>query len=58
MGVGGIGFYSLFVHCLRTEMRFRYRWTFPGGEKCLLDLLQSILHIFNCSFSSSVSTHW
>jgi hypothetical protein len=39
----GIGFYSLFVHCLRMEMPFRCRWAFLGKEKCLLDLLPSIL---------------
>jgi hypothetical protein len=54
--VGGIGFYSLFVYCLRAEMPFRCRWMFPGGKKCLLDLLQYLLHKLNCSLSSFVFT--
>jgi hypothetical protein len=39
----GSGFCSLFWHCLRAEMPFRCKQAFPRGEKCLLDLLQSVL---------------
>jgi hypothetical protein len=34
---------SFFVYCLRAEEPFRCRQAFPGKEKCLLDLLLSVL---------------
>jgi hypothetical protein len=40
----GSGFYSLFLYCLRAEMPFRCKQSFPRVEKCLLDLLWSVLH--------------
>jgi hypothetical protein len=39
----GVGFYSLFLHCLRAEMPFRCKQAFPREEKCLLDLPRSAL---------------
>jgi hypothetical protein len=41
----GSGFYSLFLHCLRAEMPFRCKQAFPREERCLLDLLRSVLHL-------------
>jgi hypothetical protein len=31
------------LHCLRVEMPFRCKQAFPRKEKCLLDLLPSVL---------------
>jgi hypothetical protein len=42
----GSGLYSLFLHCLRVEMPFRCKQEFPREEKCLLDLLWFVLHMF------------
>jgi hypothetical protein len=39
-----------FLHCLRAEVPFRCRQAFPREEKCLLDLLQSVLPSFLPSF--------
>jgi hypothetical protein len=39
------GFYSLFLHCLRAEMPFRRKQVFPKEEKCLIDILRSVLHL-------------
>jgi hypothetical protein len=50
MGQGG--FYRLFVHCLRAEMSFRCRPALPG-EKCLLDLLRSVLHKYKILSSNT-----
>jgi hypothetical protein len=61
----GSGFYNLFLYYLRVEMPFRYKQSFPREEKCLLDLLWSVLKHFEplgptpvsqgCSFLLSTS---
>jgi hypothetical protein len=43
LGIGFIAFF--FVYYLRAEVPFGCRQAFPGKEKCLLDLLQSVLHL-------------
>jgi hypothetical protein len=50
----GIGFYSLFLHCLGAEMSLRCRQRFSGKERCLLDHLP--LFGTSCSLSFSPST--
>jgi hypothetical protein len=39
----GSGFYSLFLHCLRSGMPFRCKEAFSREKKCLLNLLWSVL---------------
>jgi hypothetical protein len=39
----GSEFCSLVLHCLREEMPFRCKQAFSKEEKCLLDLLRSVL---------------
>jgi hypothetical protein len=40
----GVGFIA-FLHCLMVEMPFRCKQAFPREERCLLDLLQSVLQV-------------
>jgi hypothetical protein len=40
---GGEWGFIAFLHCLMAEMPFRCKQAFPREEKCLLDLLHSVL---------------
>jgi hypothetical protein len=52
-GLGwGVGFYSLFLHCLRAEMPFRCKQAFPR-EKYLLDHLSPFGTSCSPTFSPS-----
>jgi hypothetical protein len=43
-GWWGVGFIA-FLHCLMAKMPFRCKGAFPREEKCLLDLLRSVLQV-------------
>jgi hypothetical protein len=46
----GNGFYSLVLHCLRVEMPFICKQAFSMEEKCLFDLLGSVLQYLPCYY--------
>jgi hypothetical protein len=50
----GIGFYSLFLHCLGAEMSLRCRQRFPGKERHLLDHFSPFGTSCSPSFSPSM----
>jgi hypothetical protein len=51
MAQGGEWGFIAYLHCLMAEMPFRCKQAFPREEKCLLDLLRSVLQSFNTECS-------
>jgi hypothetical protein len=49
VGQGGEWGFIAYLHCLMAEMPFRCKLAFPREEKCILDLLRSVLQSFSPS---------